>query len=192
MGTTCSGEIVNLEAVPDDGYQFDEWTGEVSTVADASAVATTITLNADKSVSAVFTAVTPGTLPASFSASVLHISPQRVQPDQPVEISINIANDGGTAGSHTALLYINGNQEDSSTVKISPGSTQNVAFTVTRSTPGTYQVLLEGQQGQFTVATSPAPGKLGTGTMIAIIAAIVVLVAAIVFVFIRARKRRAL
>ncbi|MEA3442764.1 MAG: hypothetical protein U9R04_04695 [Chloroflexota bacterium] len=77
-------------------------------------------------------------------------------------------------------------------MKIPPGSTTKIAFTVTRSTPGTYQVLLEGQQGQFTVAASPAPGRLGTGTIIAIIAAIVVLVAAIVFVFIRARKRRAL
>jgi len=192
-----AGEEVQLEASPDDGYEFDEWTGDVDTVADADDPTTTITMDADKSITAVFAVVTPGTLPASFSASNLLISPQQVQPNQQVEISINIANDGGATGSHTVLLYINGNLEDSRTVKISAGLLQNVAFTVTRSTPGTYEVSLEGLQGQFTVvassavapsAATPSPGGLDTGTMIVIVAIIVALVAAIVFVIFRARR----
>ena len=85
--------------------------------------------------------------PASFSASYLYISPPQVLPNQQVEVSINIANHGGETGSHTVALYTNGNLEDSRTVGVSPGSTQNVVFRVTKATPGTYKVLLEGQRG---------------------------------------------
>ena len=187
-----AGEVVELVASPDDGYQFDEWTGDVSTVADANDAATTITMDADKSITAGFTAVTPGISPASFSASSLLISPQQVQPDQPVEISIDIANNGGTTGSRTVLLYINGKLEDSYTASsIAPGSLENVVFTVSRSTPGTYEVSLEGLQGQFTVAApsgTSSPGGLGTGTLIVIVAIIVALIAAIVLVFSRIRR----
>jgi hypothetical protein len=186
-----AGKVVNLVATSDDGYQFDEWTGDVDTVADIDDPTTTITMGADKSLTAIFSAVTPGITPASFSASNLLISPQQVQPDQQVEISIDIANNGGATGSHTVLLYINGSQEDSCVVRISPGSSQNVVFAVSRSTSGAYDVSLEGLQGQFTVAAPPAtssPGGLGTGTLIVIAAIIVALIAAIVFVIARVRR----
>jgi len=186
--TYNAAEVVNLEASPDDGYQFDEWTGDV---ADVNASTTTITMDADKSITAGFSAVTAGISPASFSASGLQISPQQVQPDQPVEISIDIANNGGATGSHTVLLYINGSLEDSHTVSISPGSLQNVVFTVSRSAPGTYEVSLEGLQGQFTVAApsgTSSPGGLDTSTLIVIVAIIVGLIVAIVFVIARIRR----
>jgi len=186
--TYNAAEVVNLEASPDEGYQFDEWTGDVANVADST---TTITMDADKSITAGFSAVTPGISPASFSASSLLISPQQVQPDQQVEISIDIANNGGATGSHTVLLYINGNLEDSYTVSIAPGSLENVVFTVSRPAPGTYEVSLEGLQGQFTVAApsgTSSPGGLDTGTLIVIVAIIVALIVAIVFVFARIRR----
>lgn len=187
--TYDAGEVVGLEASADDGYQFDKWTGDVGTVADANDATTTITMDADKSITAVFSAVTPGISPASFSTSNLHISPQQVEPDQQVNISISIANNGGTTGSRTVLLYINGKLEDSRTVRISAGSLQTVVFTVIRATPGTYEVLVEGLRGQFTVvapaAPTPSPSGLGTGTIIAIV---VVVVAVIVFLVVR-RKR---
>jgi len=56
-----AGEVVNLVASVDAGYEFDEWTGDVSTVADVNASTTTISMDADKSVRAVFTeAAAPG------------------------------------------------------------------------------------------------------------------------------------
>jgi hypothetical protein len=179
-------EVVSLEATSDDGYQFDEWTGDVDTVADVNDSTTTLTIDGDKSISAVFSVVTPGVSPATFSASNLSISPQEVQPDQQVEVSINITNDGGTTGSRTVLLYINGNLEDSYTVRIAPGSTENVVFTVSRSAPGTYVVLLEDLQGQFTVVDSS--DGLSTAWIIAIVAIIAV---GIVVAFVaRARRRQ--
>jgi len=179
-------EAVNLEATPDDGYQFDGWTGDVDTVNDVNDSTTVLIIDGDKSISAVFSVVTPGVSPATFSASNLRISPQQVQPDQQVEISIDITNDGGTTGSHTVLLYIDGNLEDSYTVRIAPGSTENVVFTVSRSAPGTYGVLLEDLQGQFTVVGSS--GGLNTTWIIVIIAIVAVGVG--VALVTRARRRQ--
>jgi len=59
-----AGEVVGLEVSPDAGYEFDEWTGDVSTVADVNDSTTTITMDGDKSVRAVFTEAAPGALPS--------------------------------------------------------------------------------------------------------------------------------
>ena len=39
--------VVDLVATPDEGYRFDEWTGNVSTIADIYAATTNITMNDD-------------------------------------------------------------------------------------------------------------------------------------------------
>jgi uncharacterized repeat protein (TIGR02543 family) len=48
------GTVVNLVAVADEGYRFDEWTGDVGTIADVYAAATNITMNGDYSITAEF------------------------------------------------------------------------------------------------------------------------------------------
>jgi hypothetical protein len=48
------GEVVNLTAVPDEGYQFINWTGDVDTIADVDAASTTITMNGGYSITANF------------------------------------------------------------------------------------------------------------------------------------------
>ena len=187
-----AGEVVELVASPDDGYEFDEWTGDTGTVDDVDDTTTTITMDADKSIKAVFTAVVPGISPARFSASNLRLSPQEVQPDQQVEISISMANNGGTTGSRTVILYINGDREDSSTISLAPGSAQDVVFTLSKSIPGTYDVLLEGLPSQFMVIAAPAtgsPGGLGTGAIIGIVAGVVVVIAVVGFLLVRRRRR---
>jgi len=129
--------------------------------------------------------------PAKFSASYLDVSPPQVLPNQQVEVSINIANHGGETGSHTVALCINGNFADSRTVSVSPGSTQNVVFRVTKATPGTYEVSLEGEEGQFAVISPPTsyfPGGLSTGGIVLIAVVIIVLIVAIALVFSRTRR----
>jgi hypothetical protein len=49
--------IVDLVATPDEGYRFDEWTGDVGTIADVYAVSTNITMNGNYSITANFVAV---------------------------------------------------------------------------------------------------------------------------------------
>jgi alpha-tubulin suppressor-like RCC1 family protein len=55
--TYDEGEMVNLVATPDAGYQFANWTGDVSTIADVDAATTTITMNGDYSITANFVAL---------------------------------------------------------------------------------------------------------------------------------------
>jgi len=46
--------VVDLVATPDESYRFDEWTGDVGTIADVNAAATNITMNGDYSITAEF------------------------------------------------------------------------------------------------------------------------------------------
>jgi len=48
------GEVVNITAIPDEGWQFDSWTGDV---ADPSSASTNITMDSDKTVTANFSEV---------------------------------------------------------------------------------------------------------------------------------------
>jgi hypothetical protein len=52
--------VVNLVAQPDEGYRFVKWTGDVGTIADVYAAATTITMNSSYSVTANFETWYPG------------------------------------------------------------------------------------------------------------------------------------
>jgi hypothetical protein len=50
--------VVSLAAAPDYGYYyFDNWTGDVGTVADVNAASTSITMNGDYSITANFFAI---------------------------------------------------------------------------------------------------------------------------------------
>jgi alpha-tubulin suppressor-like RCC1 family protein len=55
--TYDEGDVVNLVATSDAGYEFANWTGDVSTIADVDAAATTITMNEDYSIMANFVAL---------------------------------------------------------------------------------------------------------------------------------------
>ena len=52
--TYDEGTVVDLVATPDEGYRFDEWTGDVSAVADADDPTTTVTMSGDYSITANF------------------------------------------------------------------------------------------------------------------------------------------
>jgi alpha-tubulin suppressor-like RCC1 family protein len=49
-----AGTVVNLVATPAAGYRFDNWTGDVGTIANVSAAATNITMNGNYSITANF------------------------------------------------------------------------------------------------------------------------------------------
>jgi len=81
--THDSGAIVTITASPNPTYHFVNWTGAVSTVADANAASTTITMNGDYSITANFaintytltyTAGTGGTITAPATSPTTHNS----------------------------------------------------------------------------------------------------------------------
>ena len=50
----ANSTMVNLVATPDAGYRFVNWTGDAETIVDVNAAATSITMNSDYSITAVF------------------------------------------------------------------------------------------------------------------------------------------
>jgi hypothetical protein len=62
------GDVVEVAAESDPGYQFVNWTGDVSTIANVNAVSTTITMNGDYSIVANFEALAEYDLTTSSTA----------------------------------------------------------------------------------------------------------------------------
>jgi len=54
MFTYDEGTVIDLVAEADEGYRFVEWTGDVGTIADVHAAATSITINGDYSITVNF------------------------------------------------------------------------------------------------------------------------------------------
>jgi hypothetical protein len=57
--TYDEGTLVDLVAEPEEGYRFDAWTGDVGTIADVYAAATTIAMNGDYSITPNFEEIPP-------------------------------------------------------------------------------------------------------------------------------------
>ena len=123
-----------------------------------------------------------GAGPAIFSLQYLNVHPRQANPGEPVNISINVANTGGTRGVHTVVLMINERQEEARTVTVEPLRTCPVNFLVTRDVPGTYTVSIGNQQSSFTIigAGSGSTGSPVSGGLIAILLVGLLIIATVV------------
>jgi len=131
-------------------------------------------------------AVTPPTA-AAFSVSNLSIQPAEVQPQEAVNITLSVANTGGTEESYSVALKINGVMEAEKSVTVAPASSQSVSFSVTREEIGSYSVDVNGLTGSFTVAAAKAPAApTPIAWWIWVIAAVVV---AGLIIFLAVRRR---
>ena len=104
--------------------------------------------------------------PAAFSLSNLSVKPAEVQPKEAVTITVLVANTGGTEGSYTVVLMINGVKEAEKRATIAAGRSETVSFTVSKEEAASYSVVVDGLSGSFTVLvpvvvvpppTAPAP-----------------------------------
>jgi hypothetical protein len=78
------GTVVDLIAAPAAGYRFVEWTGDVGTIADVHAATTTIIMNGDYFITAVFQMTTPppwGSGGGCFIATAAYGTPTAKQID---------------------------------------------------------------------------------------------------------------
>ena len=87
---------------------------------------------------------------ASFSLSDPVIEPERVKEGGTVNISALVSNTGGTEGSYTVVLRINGASEAEKEVTLAAGGAERVSFSLTKP-PGSYNVSLGEFQGSFIV-----------------------------------------
>jgi len=90
-------------------------------------------------------------IPAHFSVSNLVIAPDRVKQGDSITVSAVATNTGEVAGAYSVVLKVKGVAEGIEEVSLGPSGSQRVAFTVTKDTPGFYQVDLEGLSGRFVV-----------------------------------------
>jgi len=94
--------------------------------------------------------------PAAFTVSNLSIQPAQVELGEAVTITVSVANTGGTEGSYTAVLKINGVKEADKSVTIAAGRSQTVSFGVSREEAGSYNIAVDGLTGSFVVVAPPA------------------------------------
>jgi PGF-pre-PGF domain-containing protein len=132
------------------------------------------------------TAMTPA--PAAFTVSALTISPSQVSVGEEVSISVTVTNTGGTVGTSTVTLKINGAVKAIENVTLAGGATELVVFTVAGDKEGTYSVEVNGLAGTFTVITPP----IGLALLIGIVVAIAIITIGATIILRRQKLRRIL
>lgn len=98
----------------------------------------------------------PSPTPAAFSVSNLRIEPSETKAGEKAIVSAEVKNIGGSEGSYAAELKVNGVTEDSKSLTIPSGASVGVTFSVSKDTPGVYQVALGNLTGQFVVTKTTA------------------------------------
>jgi len=112
--------------------------------------------------------------PAQFTITGLDVTPEQVLPGQPVTVSAQVTNVGGSEGNYTVNLTVNGQVEQTEAVTLAPEAMETVTFTVTKEVPGSYTVSIGDLTEEFTVV---APSWLSRywWTIVVGVAAVVLL-----------------
>jgi hypothetical protein len=109
------------------------------------------------------------TAPPDFTISELTISPTEVDAGLSVTITVMVTNTGDLPGSYELALKINNEVEETREVTLNGGAYEEVIFTTTKYTCGTYEVNINGLTNSFIVTaetTSPttdnttSPGEI--------------------------------
>ena len=106
---------------------------------------------------AVIAKLAPPVIPAHFELHELDINPNPVRVGESIAVSAQLVNTGGVIGEHTLTLNIKGLPETSQTIQLAPGQSREVSFTITPSSPGSYQVEIDDLRGNLVVEAIPAP-----------------------------------
>ena len=89
--------------------------------------------------------------PANFTISNLIIAPERAKQGENIIISAMVTNNGELPGTYSAALKLKGAIESTEDVDLSPGENRKISFKIAKTTPGFYNVELEGLTGRFVV-----------------------------------------
>jgi hypothetical protein len=95
--------------------------------------------------------------PPDLRFSNLVISPEEVDVCESVTITATVKNIGGSRGSYTAELKVDGITNQAEKVTLSAGADCMLCFKVAKGLPGTYKVALGDLSGQFTVKEPASP-----------------------------------
>ena len=104
--------------------------------------------------------------PAKFVLSNLSISPGEVVAGESVIISFDVANSGGTTGTHTVTLKVNRSELATKSLTLDSGQSQRVTFTAKTESGGTYTVEVDGLEGAFTATEKAVSGDLAVSASV--------------------------
>ena len=89
--------------------------------------------------------------PAEFEVTALNVSPAEVVSGDLADVTVEVKNIGGSEGTYIATLRIDGVEVETEEVTVAVGAKETVEFTVTKDTPGTYYIELDGLSGTLRV-----------------------------------------
>jgi hypothetical protein len=90
-------------------------------------------------------------VPANFTISNLTIVPERAKQGENIIISAVVKNNGELPGTFSAALKLKGAVESTEEINLSPGESGKISFKIAKTTPGFYNVELEGLSGRFVI-----------------------------------------
>lgn len=96
-----------------------------------------------------------------------------------------MTNTGGSQGSYTLILLINGQEEARQEVILGPGESKTVTFATARDAADTYTVEIDGQTASFTVKAAGL--RITLPLLIGIIIAVMV-IAGVAWLLVRRRR----
>src|SRR4030043_334805 len=88
---------------------------------------------------------------ANFTVSNLTIAPERAKQGENILISAMVTNNGELPGTYSATLKLKGTVESTEEINLGPGENRKIPFKIAKTTPGFYNVELEGLSGRFVV-----------------------------------------
>jgi hypothetical protein len=89
--------------------------------------------------------------PPNFTVSNLIIAPERAKQGENIIISAMVTNNGELPGTYSAALKLKGAIESTEEIDLGPGENRKISFKIAKTTPGFYNVELEGLTGRFVV-----------------------------------------
>jgi hypothetical protein len=88
---------------------------------------------------------------AEFELSSLDVIPPEATAGGTVSITAQVKNTGGTVGTYSATLVLDGVSTQTKVVKVRPQKTETIAFTAVKDKPGTYSIAVNDLSGTFKV-----------------------------------------
>jgi hypothetical protein len=89
--------------------------------------------------------------PAAFEVTSLNVTPTEVTTGETVSITVVVENTGGSEGTYSAVLTIDGATVETKEVVLAAEASKTVSFSLVKDTPGTYQVGIGGLTSSLTV-----------------------------------------
>jgi hypothetical protein len=97
----------------------------------------------------------PTPAPAKFAIASISVSPSEVKVGEQVAISAVVTNSGGSEGTYTVVLKLDGVEKAKKQVTLGAGKSETLTFAVSGDKEGSYTVSIEDKSGKFTVAAVP-------------------------------------